>query len=47
MANYQLSPDAERDYFEILDYTLETWGIEQFKTYGALLKEAIIRLSAS
>ena len=47
MPTYKLSPLAELDYFEILDYTLEKWGIQQFEKYRDVLKGTILRLAQS
>lgn len=36
-----LSPQAEQDFTDILQYTLETWGEAQLVAYRAVLEEAI------
>jgi toxin ParE1/3/4 len=44
MARYQFTRQAERDYREILTFTLNEWGVEQFETYARLLDNAIEQL---
>jgi plasmid stabilization system protein ParE len=34
---YKLTRQAERDYREILAFTLNEWGVEQFNTYATLI----------
>lgn len=38
---YLLSRYAERDITQILTYTIETWGIKQFKKYRDLIEESL------
>jgi plasmid stabilization system protein ParE len=45
MATYRLTTPASLDYVEILDNTLETWGIQQFTRYGQLLDDAFEKLA--
>jgi toxin ParE1/3/4 len=40
MSGYRLSKHADRDFAEILHYTIRTWGKEQ-ETYFKLLTEAM------
>jgi len=44
MARYRLTRQAERDYREILAFTLDRWGVEQFERYAKLLDNAFERL---
>jgi toxin ParE1/3/4 len=44
MARYLLTQRAEQDYREILAFTLNEWGVEQFTTYATLLDNAFERL---
>jgi toxin ParE1/3/4 len=44
MARYKLTRQAERDYREILAFTLNEWGRDQFETYAILIDSAIERL---
>ena len=39
-----LSPHAEEDFAEILQYTLETWGEAQFYAYRAVLDKALLTI---
>lgn len=39
-----LSPKAEQDFTDILQYTLETWGEEQLIAYRAILDKAFLTL---
>ena len=32
---------ASRDYEQVLDYTIERWGVEQYRIYRSMLREAI------
>ena len=36
-----LSPQAEEDFSDILQYTLETWGEAQARAYAAVLDKAL------
>ncbi len=38
MTEYELSPGAENDLYEIALYTIQTWGVEQADRYQAALK---------
>jgi toxin ParE1/3/4 len=44
MARYKLTRQAERDYREILAFTLNEWGVGQFDTYANVLDQSIERL---
>ncbi len=44
MKGYKLSQQAARDYREILAFTLNEWGVNQFEKYASLLDEAFKRL---
>ncbi len=39
-----LSPQAETDFTDILQYTLETWGEPQVHVYSSLLDQALLML---
>ena len=39
-----LSPQAEMDLTDVLQYTLETWGEAQMHAYGAVLDKALLTL---
>lgn len=39
-----LSPSAERDFSDILQYTLESWGEDQLLAYRAILDKAFLTL---
>lgn len=39
-----LSPRAEQDFTDILQYTLETWGEDQLFSYRAILDKAFLTL---
>ena len=39
-----LSPQAEEDFADILQYTLETWGEAQFYAYRAVLDKALLTI---
>lgn len=39
-----LSPQAEEDLADILQYTLETWGEAQFYAYRAVLDKALLTI---
>lgn len=39
-----LSPRAEQDFSDILQYTLETWGEDQLLAYRAILDKALLTL---
>lgn len=41
MAGYVLSPQAEQDLRNIYDYTIKTWGVEQFTAYRELINTAL------
>ena len=47
MAEYRLSPAAERDLEAIWKYTREEWGIEQAERYTDLLEAAFQVLAES
>jgi toxin ParE1/3/4 len=40
MQGYRQSAQAGRDYREILAFTLNQWGVEQFNTYASMLDDA-------
>jgi toxin ParE1/3/4 len=44
MTGYRLSQQAAQDYREILAFTLNEWGVAQFKAYASLLDETFERL---
>ncbi|MBE9010247.1 type II toxin-antitoxin system RelE/ParE family toxin [Pseudanabaenaceae cyanobacterium LEGE 13415] len=44
MQGYWLSEQAELDYREILAFTLEQWGVDQFNQYADLLENTFDRL---
>ena len=46
MAEYRLTPAAERDLEEIWRYTLQRWGIEQAERYTDVLTAAFRELAA-
>jgi len=39
-----LSPQAEEDFADILQYTLEKWGEAQFHAYRAVLDKALLTI---
>lgn len=39
-----LSPSAEQDLTDILQYTLETWGEDQLLAYRAIIDKAFLTL---
>lgn len=39
-----LSPQAEDDFADILQYTLETWGENQVYVYRAVLDKALLTI---
>lgn len=39
-----LSPQAEQDFADILQYTLETWGNAQTYAYRAILDKALLAI---
>lgn len=43
----KLSPQARRDFKEILNYTRKTWGIEQRDRYKTLLDSALTTIAAN
>jgi toxin ParE1/3/4 len=45
MAEYRLSPAAERDLDGIFDYTVEQWGLSQALDYTDALKAACATLA--
>lgn len=44
MEGYKLSQQAARDYREILAFTLNEWGVNQFDKYASQFDEAFKRL---
>jgi toxin ParE1/3/4 len=44
MQGYKLSAQAGRDYREILAFTLDRWGVNQFNKYASLLDDTFDRL---
>lgn len=47
MAEYRLTPAAERDLESIWNYTVRQWGVEQADRYIDLLTEAFAGLADS
>jgi toxin ParE1/3/4 len=47
MAEYRLTPAAERDLESIWTYTVEQWGIEQANRYTDFLTAAFAELAQS
>lgn len=45
MAEFQLSPKAQRDLDEIFDYTVARWGLEQALRYDRLIEAACAELA--
>jgi plasmid stabilization system protein ParE len=45
MARYTLSREAEKDLDGIIDYTLETWGLDQARLYFDKLVDAFERIA--
>jgi plasmid stabilization system protein ParE len=45
--DYELSPDAERDLFEIAAYTFEQWGVTAAERYEAALTACLLGLAAT
>lgn len=45
MASYRLTTRADQELAQILIYTIETWGAEQFSAYRDLLKTAFERIA--
>jgi len=39
-----LSPEADIDLWDILQYSLETWGIEQALVYQTALDDALLEI---
>lgn len=39
-----LSPQAEEDFADILQYTLETWGEKQVYVYRAVIDKALLTI---
>lgn len=39
-----LSPQAEEDFADILQYTLETWGEKQVHVYRAVIDKALLTI---
>ena len=44
MAGYILSRLADADLVGIYEYTLETWGVDQFQLYRAQINQALERI---
>ena len=44
MQGYKLSAQAGRDYREVLAFTLDRWGVNQFDKYASMLDDAFDRL---
>jgi toxin ParE1/3/4 len=44
MQGYKQSAQAGRDYREILEFTLDRWGVNQFNTYASMMDDAFGRL---
>lgn len=47
MAEYRLSPAAQRDLNGIFDYTATSWGLEQAAQYTRLIRTSCTRLAAT
>ena len=47
MAEYRLTPAAERDLESIWTYTVQRWGVEQASRYTDFLTEAFEELARS
>lgn len=45
MSSYKLTTPAANDYIDILAYTLDKWGIEQYKKYQALLASTFQKIA--
>lgn len=45
MADYRLSPKAQRDLDAIFDYTLKQWGLPQALRYTDLIEAACVSLA--
>lgn len=45
MAEYRLSPNAQRDLDGIFDYTVEQWGLPQALRYTDLIEAACAKLA--
>jgi toxin ParE1/3/4 len=45
MAEYRLSPKAQRDLEAIFDYTVERWGLPQALRYTDLVEAACAKLA--
>jgi toxin ParE1/3/4 len=47
MGTYRLTAPAAKDYINILEFTIEQWGMEQCQRYGKLLGAAFEKLVSS
>jgi len=47
MAEYRLTPAAERDLETIWKYSLQQWGVEQANRYTDILTSAFVELAQS
>ena len=47
MAEYRLSPAAQRDLGEVFDYSVATWGLAQAMDYTDLIAAACAELAQS
>jgi toxin ParE1/3/4 len=45
MAEYRLSPSAQRDLDGIFDYTVQQWGLDQALRYTDLIESAFVELA--
>lgn len=45
MAEYRLSPKAQRDLEAIFDYTVEQWGLSQALRYTDLIEATLAKLA--
>lgn len=45
MSSYKLTTPAANDYVDILAYTLDKWGLEQYKNYQGLLASTFQKLA--
>ncbi len=47
MAEYRLSPAAQRDLEDIFDFTVAEWGLEQALRYADLIEAACAQLASA
>lgn len=46
MSGYVLSPQADADLVDIYEYTLATWGVDQFHVYHQHIETALTAIAA-